>query len=61
MSGTYRLKVTVILLVALLLNLVALRFARRIRHQWTSPLRVLLSVSWLLLAYYFVFVRAQLI
>lgn len=60
MSGVYRLKVTVVLLAALLLNVTVLRFARRISQKWAKRLRILLSATWLLLGYYLVFVRAQL-
>ncbi len=61
MSGTYRVKVTVVLLVALLLNTIILHVVRRYRPAWTSPLGFILAAGWLLMSYYFVFVRAQLV
>ena len=60
MSGTYRLKVTVVLLIALLLSAIALRVARRFRPAWNAPLGVVLTAGWLLLSFYFVFLRANL-
>jgi hypothetical protein len=61
MSGTYRLKVTVVLLVALLMNAIMLRVLRRYRPAWTSPMRFVLAAGWLLVSYYFIFVRTQLV
>lgn len=61
MSGIYRLKVTVALLVALLLNAIVLHLARRYRPAWTTPLRFMLFAGWLLLSCYFIFLRAQLV
>ena len=61
LSVTYRAKVTVVLLVALLLNAVILRVIRRFRAAWTRPLGIFLAVAWLLISYYFVFLRAQLV
>jgi hypothetical protein len=61
MSGTYRMKVTLALLVVLLLNAIALRVVWRYRPAWTSVLGFMLTAGWLLLSYYFVFVRAHLV
>ena len=61
MSGVYRLKVTMVLLAALLLNTVVLRFSRRFRAVWTQTLSIFLSTGWVLLACYFVFIRAHLV
>jgi len=61
MSGNYRAKVTVVLLVALLLNVIMLRVVQRYRLAWTLPLEFVLTAGWLLLSSYFVFVRVQLV
>ena len=61
MSGTYRLKVTVVLLIALLMSAIVLRVVRRYRPAWTSPMGVVLATCWLLLSSYFIFIRAHLV
>ena len=61
MSVAYRAKVTAVLLVALLLNAIIFRVFRRYRPTLTLPLKIILPVAWVLVSYYFVFVRAQLI
>jgi hypothetical protein len=61
MSVTYRVKVTVVLLVALLLNAIILRVVRRYRPAWTLPPEIILAAGWLLVSYYLVFLRAQLV
>ena len=60
-SGAYRLKVTVVLLLALMLGAIALSITKRYRPSWTTSLAVMQVVGWLLLSYYFVAVRANLI
>jgi len=60
-SLTYRVKVTVVLLIALLLNAIILRVVRRYRPAWTLVLGFILAAGWLLVSYYFVFLRAQLV
>jgi len=61
MSGQYRGKVTMVLLVALVLNVIVLRAARRYRPSWKPPLGLILASGWLLMSYYFIFVRAHLV
>jgi len=60
-SVTYRIKVTVVLLVALVLNAIILRVVGRYRPAWTLALGFILAAGWLLVSYYFVFLRAQLV
>ena len=60
-SVTYRIKVTVLLLVALVLNAIMLRVVERYRPAWTLASGYILAAGWLLVSYYFVFVRAQLV
>jgi hypothetical protein len=61
MSGIYRLKVTVVLLVTLLLSVVALKVVRRIRPAMVTFLKIASAAGWLLMSGYFIFLRAQLI
>ena len=61
MSGIYRVKVTAVLLVTLVLSVIALRVVRRIRPTLASFLKIALAAGWLLMSGYFIFVRAQLI
>src|SRR5260221_14614320 len=60
-SATYRIKVTVVLLVALVLNAIILRVVGRDRPAGTWALGFILAAGWLLVSYYFVFLRAQLV
>ena len=61
MSATYRLKVTVVLLAGLLLNGVVLRVIRKYRPQMAVPLEVVLAGCWVLVSFYFLLIRAQLV
>lgn len=61
MSWVYRVKVTAVLLVVLLLNTIVLRVMRRYRPAWVALAGLMLAASWLGLSYYFVFLRAQLV
>jgi hypothetical protein len=61
MSSTYRLKVTTVLLVGLLLNGVALRVIRQFRPQVALSAEVVLAGSWMLASFYLVMIRAQLL
>ena len=54
-------KVTLVLLVALVLNAISGARLRRYRLAWRSPLVFVLTAGWLLVSYYFIFVRAQLV
>jgi hypothetical protein len=60
MSGTYRLKVTIVLLVSLLLNAGLLHVVRRFRPTWSRRAGFALMVGWLLVCYFFIFVRVPL-
>jgi Heparinase II/III-like protein/Heparinase II/III N-terminus len=61
MSGNYRGKVTVLLIGLLGLSMGASFLCRRYRPVWKSIVTFVLAAGWLLVSYYFVFVRAQLV
>lgn len=61
MSGVYRLKVTVVLLAALVVGATILRVMRRFNPAWTPILRLIITTGWLLLSVYLIFLRAQLV
>jgi hypothetical protein len=61
MSGVYRVKVTVVLVVVLLLNAILTRAVQRYRVARGAFLGCVLMGGWLLLSCYFVFLRANLV
>lgn len=61
-SSVYRVKVTVVLVVALLLNAILTRSVQRFRPAWSvSFLACILMAGWLLLSFYFISLRANLV